>query len=157
MLGLDYERSVTAIEPALSHNPYCVTALMWGAFVYAMGGESDKAAAFAERALRISPFDPLTWHAHLCLGHARLTQDRDEEALAHYARALNLNPQYQPLHYMHALGLALTGRIDEAREAARKGVELAPHVRFGPLMEIVRGPGLKEKLTRGMRLAGVPE
>ena len=130
---------------------------MWGAFVYACGGEAEKAAAFGERAMGISPLDPLTWHAHICLGHARQIQDRDEEALAHFARALNLNPQFPNLHHMHAIGLALTGRLEEARQAARKGVELAPDLRVGPILALFRDPRLKDKIVRGMRLAGVPE
>jgi adenylate cyclase len=157
LLAHDYELSQAAIERALSQNPCCVTALLWGAFVYACSGQSERGAAFAERAMRISPLDQLTWHAHLCLGHARLRQGRDEEAVAHYGMAMNLNPQYGVLHHIYAAGLALTGRIDEARQAVTRGLEINPNIRFGLLMPRLRDKDLKEKMARGLRLAGSPE
>ena len=73
-LGQDYNQAVAAIERALSYNPYCMSALLWGGLVYAVGGESAKARGLAERALRLSPFDPGAWNAHWALGHAALSK-----------------------------------------------------------------------------------
>jgi hypothetical protein len=53
---------------------------------------------------------------------------------------VNLNRQWAVLHHGHAVGLALTGRLEEARQAARKGGELAPDFRIGPRLGFLRGP-----------------
>ena len=130
---------------------------MGGALVYALGGESAKARAFAERALRLSPFDPMAWHARLCLGYAALLEDHLDEAISHYAAAVHLNPQFGSLHAVHAMALALAGRMEEAGSVVRKTLEVDPSFRIGPILQMVHDPAFAEKLRRGMRLAGLPE
>jgi len=57
--------------------------------------------------------------------------------------------------------LALAGRDDEAKAAARRLLELEPNFKFGPLIEIVRmyvdGPELAELSAVGLRRIGLPE
>ena len=156
-LGQDYERAVATIERSLSHNPCCVTALMCGTLVYALGGASAKARAFAERALRLSPFDPFAWNGRLCLGHAALFEDRLDEAISHYASAVHLNPQFGALHAIYATALAEAGRMEEARQAVAKTLEVDPSFRIGPILQMFHDPAFAEKFRKGAVLAGLPE
>jgi adenylate cyclase len=156
-LGQDYERARAAIELALSYNSCCTNALLWGALVYGLGGESAKAAALAERAVQLSPLDPLMWQAHFCLGHAALLDERNNDAISHYAKATQFNPQLGLLHSAYAVALALAGCVEEAELAGRKALELEPTLRYGPLMQMVRSPVLRDKMLTGARLAGLPE
>ena len=87
-LGKDYEAARGAIERALSLNPSCATALYFGAHVHAFGGNSTVATGYAERALRLSPFDPLCFMAHMALGFAALQEERYDEAALRVAKAV---------------------------------------------------------------------
>ena len=58
---------MSAIERALSLNASCATALYFAAHVHAFDGNVDVARSYAHRALRLSPFDPLVYEAHLAL------------------------------------------------------------------------------------------
>ena len=156
-LGQDYERSLAAFERSLSYNPCCTPALIYGAFVCVCGNENAKGAAFAERALRLSPFDPLSWLAHLSLGHAALNEDHYDDAIPHYVRSIHLNPQLPALHSVHAVALAFAGRLDEARAATAKLVAADPGFRFGGLRPMAHSESVWERWIRGVRLAGVPE
>ena len=61
--------------------------------------------------------------------------------------------------YRHAnkRGHALTGRVEEARPIARRGLELEPGWRVRMLSEIGLVPAIANKLAAGARLLGLPE
>jgi tetratricopeptide (TPR) repeat protein len=58
LLSKDHQVALSAIERALSLNPSCATTLYFGALIYAFVGHLAAATANANRALRLSPFDP---------------------------------------------------------------------------------------------------
>jgi len=63
MLSKDHQTALSAVERALSLNASCATALFIGAAVYAFAGRPAAAVASANRALRLSPLDPLALFA----------------------------------------------------------------------------------------------
>ncbi len=155
-LGRDYHKALATIERALALNPCCVSGLWSGAMVCAMGGESAKTSAFAERALRLSPFDPAAWVAHMCLGYAAEFEERFEEALPHFAAAVHLNSRFAALQAVYAGALALAGRMEEARQEAAKTLAIHPEFRFGPFLQMPSNPAVAELVEKGVRLAGLP-
>ncbi len=58
------------------------------------------AATLLERAIEIAPDDP---YAHNSLAAAHLEEDREEEALRHFALALKANPRFANAHYGKAM------------------------------------------------------
>ncbi len=58
-LARDFEAASGAIARALSLNGSCATALYWGAHIHGCSGDPALAEDYANRALRLSPFDPL--------------------------------------------------------------------------------------------------
>jgi tetratricopeptide (TPR) repeat protein len=89
---LDVTMPLNAIDRALASNPSCATALYLAAQLHSVVGHSDKAAAYANRALRQGPFDLLAYEAYLALGNAAITEARYEEAASFYSRAVQSNP-----------------------------------------------------------------
>ena len=69
LLSRDHEAALNAIDRALASNPSCATALYLAAQGTSFVGHSDKAAAYANRALRQSPFDLLVHEAYVALGN----------------------------------------------------------------------------------------
>jgi adenylate cyclase len=156
-LGQDYDRAVATIERALSYNPCCIWALTSGALVYAMGGDAARARAFADRSLRLSPFDPVAWGVHHVRSFAALIEGRPDEAISHAVAAVHLHPHFVGLHAVHAIALALAGRTEEGRAVARRTLEAFPAYNQGWIGHMVRDPALKETLQRGGKLAGLPD
>ena len=158
-LSKDYKAALSAIERALSLNPSSATALYWGALVHASSGNSAAATAYANRALRLSPFDPLAFSAHLALGHVAILEARYEDAASPYASAVQANPRFSLLYFIQAIALALAGRLEEARPIVAQLLELNPGFRGGEVFEYapLLHRALADRLKESARLLGLPE
>lgn len=156
LLSGGHEAALNAIDRALGSNPSCATALYLAAQVHGILGHSDKAAAYANRALRQSPFDFLMHEAYVALGNAALTETRYEEAASFYAKAMQSSPNLGTYYYFQAIALALAGRLEEARPLAERGFELEPQFRVRWMREMCV-PELAEKFVEGGRLLALPE
>jgi adenylate cyclase len=156
-LGRHYEAALGAIERALSLNPSCATALYFGAHVHAFSGNSPVAAAYADRALRLSPFDPLLFEAHQALGFGAVQQGRYDEAASCIAKAVQANSGFSWLYILYAIVLALAGRAEEAGPIVRRGLELEPSFRSRLIFKIGIVQAIVDKLAEGARLLGLPE
>ena len=93
---------------------------------------------------------------------AKLLAGHDEEAVAGLSRSIKLDPNEPMRHIYLAAALAHLGRMVEAREAARVGLELNPG--FTIAWDRAARPSdrpvfleSRERVYEGMRLAGVPE
>ena len=73
-LSKDYKTAMSAIERALSLNPSSAAAHYLGALIHASSGNFAAVTAHANRALRLSPFDPVAFVAHMALGQWRFTR-----------------------------------------------------------------------------------
>ena len=120
-LSKDHKAALTAIERALSLNPSSAIALYWGALIHAYDDNPAAASAYANRALRLSPFDHVAFLAHVSLGVVAFQEARYDEAASHYAKAVQANAHFSTLYFCHATALALAGRVEEARPIIRKG------------------------------------
>src|SRR5262245_30925385 len=79
-LAGDFGAASGAIARALSLNGSCATALYWGAHIHAFGPDTALAEEYANRALRLSPFDQFSYEGHIALGAVRLRLGRYAEA-----------------------------------------------------------------------------
>ena len=130
MLGKDHTTALSAVERAVSLNPSCATALYFGAYIHAISGNPTTAITQADRALRLSPFDPFAFVAYCALGAAAVQETRYDEAASHFAKAVQANPRFSTLHFFQAASLALAGRKEEALPIAQRLLELEPAFRL---------------------------
>jgi adenylate cyclase len=153
----DHETALSAIDRALSINASSATALYLGAQAHGLSGRTDTAISFANRALRLSPFDPLAFEAHMALGEAALREARFLDAAQGFAKAAQSSPNFSSAYFFQAIALALAGREEEARPLVRRGLEFEPGFRIRLIFEHGLAPALAEKLVEGARLLGLPE
>jgi adenylate cyclase len=159
-LDHDFEAASGAIARALSLNGSCAAALYWGAHVHAWSGDPVIAEDYANRALRLSPFDPVSFEAYLTLGTVRFRKQHYDDAAAFYAKAVQANPRFSSLYAAQTTALAMAGRIEESKSLARRLLELEPDFRVGPFMEFFvkfARPEIVDGLAEGLRKAGLPE
>jgi adenylate cyclase len=157
LLDKDRETALSAIERALSLNPSCATALYLGAVVHAFAGHSAEAVTYAERALRLSPFDLLTYEAHQAQTMAAIQDARYYDAALLAARMVHANPNLSTMHFCLAISLALAGRLDEARPSVRRGLELEPEFKLRMFRELGTTQIIMDRSVEGGRLLGLPD
>jgi tetratricopeptide (TPR) repeat protein len=140
-------------------NASCATALYFGAHIHATSGDPALAEEYAQRALRLSPFDPASFEAHVAIAIVRVRQRRYDEAAAYGAKAIQANPRFSVLYALQATFLALAGRLDEAKSFGRRLLELEPTFHVEPVVQFVgfAEPETREAVARGLRQAGLPE
>ena len=113
-------------------------------------------------AFRLSPRDTSAYLWMVWVGVAKLQLGADEEAVAWLRRGIEANRNLPNAHFFLAAGLALLGRLDEARAAAQAGFVLDPsftirRFRVGASSDNQSYLAKRERICDGMRKAGMPE
>lgn len=158
MDGHDHASAFTALEAALAISPSSALTYIVGGVIFGWAGEADRAIAWGERALRLSPFDPWAWSAchALTLGHFH--KGRYEEAAKAAHRSVQLNPAHSISYMLLVAPLAKLGRLEEAKGAAARVLELQPAFRYSRQFAGVDcAPALAAALGEALRLAKLPE
>ena len=157
MVEHDRVTAFEAFDQALALSPSSSFPLFFGSVAMAYAGEADRAIEWAERALRVSPFDRLnvlSFHA-LTLGH--FLRGRYEEAAHAGRRAVQSTPNFNVSYNLLIAPLVKLGRIAEARAAAERVVTLLPSFSAGAFCAALAMPAtLTKSLTDAWREAGLP-
>ncbi|TIV05432.1 MAG: adenylate cyclase, partial [Mesorhizobium sp.] len=85
----------------------------------------ETAMQHAQKALRLSPFDPLNYHPYGALALVYLFTDRFEEAVKYSNLAVQSNPAFSVFHTLLVASYASLDRLDLARAAAQQLLEIA--------------------------------
>ncbi len=157
LLGKDREAALHAIERALSLNPSSAVAHIWAAHIHGLSGNPAGATTHANRALRLSPFDPLTYVVYLALGTAAVQEGRYDEAASHFGKGVQANSSFTSLYFLQASAMALAGRAEEARPIARRGLDLEPGWRIRVWFAVGIAQPTANRLAEGARMLGLPE
>jgi len=155
MLSRDYDAALAAIDRALEINPSCATAMYLGANSNAFAGNAARAGELAERAIRLSPFDLLTYQAHLARGLAALLETRYADAASFMKKAVQAAPGLSSLYFCAAAALALAGDASTAATLAQAGLQREPGFRSRMFAELMV-PQLADRLAEGCRMVGLP-
>jgi tetratricopeptide (TPR) repeat protein len=108
--------------------------------------------------MRLSPFDSWGFAAFgsVALGH--FLRGRYEESAKAAYKAVQSNPAHSINYVKLAAPLAKLGRLDEARAAAARALELHPAFRYGRQFSGVDcAPELAAALGEALQAAGLPE
>jgi adenylate cyclase len=153
----DRPTSVEAIERALALSPSCSIALILGSLAMGWANEAERALEWGERAVRLSPFDPLIYAAHIGLAVGHFAQDHYEEAVNAARRAIQSNPGFSGAHWALAASLAGLGRIPEAKLATAQVLALSPNFTTAGTCACIGVPAtLAASFTEACRAAGLP-
>jgi adenylate cyclase len=154
-LNAEHDEAIGAIDRGAALNPSCATALYLSAHAHVVAGESVAARTLASRALALSPFDLLSFEAHMALGGAAICEARYADAVACYARARRTNASFSSSYFFQAMALGLAGRAGEAAPLVRRGLELEPGFRTRICHEVGMAPVLAEPFLEAGRLIGL--
>ncbi|MDT5120879.1 MAG: adenylate cyclase [Acidobacteriota bacterium] len=158
MVAHDHKLADEAFDRALSLSASCSFVYTFGCVPVLYGGDAERTIDWGERAIRFSPFDTMNYIPRGMIGLAYFLLGRHEEALVPLRRALQLNPGFSFLHGWLAGSLAKLGRMDEAKTSAAKMLALEPSFSISRWCSAVGlAPHMRDALTDGLRLAGLPE
>ena len=148
----DHDRAgaFPVFEAALSISPSSALTYFLGSVMFAWGGDAVRGIKWGERGIRLSPFDPwrASGHIAIALGHF---QQGDFEGAANAARkAVQSRPGFSICYLVLAAPLAKLGRIQEAKNAAARALELQPALRFSRHLP-VSSATLHSRLRSGSR------
>src|SRR5215475_6591575 len=155
----DLDNGAAFIDRALALNPNLSTAWNLSGWVRAYRGELDLSIEHHARAMRLSPLDPLLYNMHVGTAFAHFLAGRHDEATTWANGALREQPNYPAANRILAASNALSGRMNEAREAMAHLRELDPSLRISNLAEVfpLRRSEDLAKFADGLRKAGLPE
>jgi adenylate cyclase len=135
-LTRDHDLALAAVDRAVMINPNAAGVLGFDAVTRCLCGAYDKAIEHAEKAIHLSPLEPLVYHASFALALAYVFTGRIEEALAHARKAIDGNRNFAFAYWVLAVGYARLDRREEAAQAVRRLLRIAPRFRIGTLRKI---------------------
>jgi TolB-like protein/class 3 adenylate cyclase/Flp pilus assembly protein TadD len=156
------ERGIAECQRALALDPNLAIAHAYIGMGKYVSGRNAEVEAHIMEAIRISPRDPKAAGWGIIVGISFITIGRNAEASRWLNRALEINAASPVAHFWQAAALANLGRIEEAKHAARVGLQLNPSftvARFRAA-EVSDDPVYlagRARVFEGLRLAGVPE
>lgn len=111
-----------------------------------------------DRAIRLSPNDPMAFNGYFGLGAAYAVAGDTPHAIEYYERGLRENPAAVWIYRDLAGQYAAAGRMDDARDGVAALLELYPGLTVGHVREalIFSRPVLDAMCDR-LRLAGLPD
>lgn len=108
--------------------------------------------------MRLSPFDSWAWAAFDAQAMSHLLLGRYEDSCRAAYKSVQANPAHSITYVQLAAALAKLGRLNEARAAAARVLELQPSFRYGRQFAGVNcAPALASTLGRALQDAGLPE
>jgi TolB-like protein/DNA-binding SARP family transcriptional activator len=122
----DFDLAFRRFEAALRINANAAPAWMWSAAAHAWMGNGPRAIEEINKAMALSPYDPLMFAYNSYASIAYLVDGQYERAIECALRCLRENPTYTAAHRQLVIALVLTGRENEAQAAARRLLELEP-------------------------------
>lgn len=154
----DRPAAFASLEAALAISPSSALSYILGSVILGWSGEAERAIEWSERGLRLSPFDSWAWAAFDAQAMSYLLRGRYEDGCRAAYKSVQANPAHSITHAQLAAALAKLGRMDEARAAAARVLQLQPSFRYSRQFAGVNcAPALASALGGALRDAGLPE
>ena len=157
MVAHDRQAARQAFEAALALSPSCALTYMFGGVVMVLAGNPDRGIEWGERALRLSPFDPMSYVPWFSITLGHFPRGEYEAAAEAAQKVFQANPYWSSAHLLLAATHAKLGRHDAAKSAAARVLELEPDFTIsGWCAAFDVHPSLAEPFSEALIAAGLP-
>jgi TolB-like protein len=154
----DLDAAERRLAQALASNPNEPLAWLWTGITHAWRGRGDEAVQCTDRALSLSPLDPMSYFFNSLASTANLIGERYERAIELAERSLRENCLHTPTLRTLAVAQVLSGRVQQARETVRRVRELEPGLTVAAFR--ARYPGRDSpqfaRFAAALQAAGLP-
>jgi adenylate cyclase len=157
--GRDYEAALAAFDRSFTLSSSSALALGFSSIVRAWNGDDAIAVEHAQRAIRLSPFDPQRNLPYVGLAYADFAAGRFEETVAAASLATQANPRFIVPIILHAAALGCLDRSEDATTVVQRLLELQPSLTVGTAVLSARYVNTENiaALGNALRRAGLPE
>lgn len=146
------------LERAVALDPNAAWALSRLGWLDVYADRPDDARVHFEKAMRLSPLDPINFNNLVGLASARQVAGDDAGAADLFIRALQERPNALWIHRNLAAALYGAGRIDEAKASAAIVMASYPGYTIARYKDaMVFTPRLLDRMAEQMRALGVPD
>ncbi|WP_291856014.1 adenylate/guanylate cyclase domain-containing protein [Bradyrhizobium sp.] len=154
----NYGTARVLLERALALDPNCAWAWSRLGWVENYADQPHKAIENFERALRLSPIDPMNFNNYAGLASAHEVMQDYDNAAALYRRALLERPNANWIYRNLTSSLSAAGRIDEAKLAFAELLRHYPDLTIAKfkLAMVFSGPTL-DRMAENLRKLGLPD
>ena len=135
----DLDTAEQRLAHALAANPNEPLAWLHSGITHAWRGRGGEAVACTDRALGLSPLDPMIYYFNSLAGMANLVAENYDRAIDLSTRSLRENSLHTPTLRTLAAALVLSGRLCDARDAMTRLRALEPALTASELQS--RYPG----------------
>jgi len=146
----DFETALAMIDRAVASNPCSVHAYGHGSVINTWAGNHDRSIELSNRALRLSPFDPMSVMPLAGQAGAWLMKGDYPKATSYARKALQIYPSHTPSFLIAIASLIRLGQPEQARDFARRLLAASPGYR------IVANAPVLEHFVGELREAGLP-
>ena len=154
----DLDRGIGYYRRAIESNPNEPLAWLLLGTAHSFRGEGEAAVQATEQALRLSPMDPMRFFYDAHAASAAASAGQFERAIELAQRSLKANRLHASTYRVLAIAQALSGQIDEAKDAVGQLLKLEPG--FTVERFLARSPGadydIGQRFAEALRLAGLP-
>ncbi len=120
--------------------------------------QPEKAIGNFQRALRLSPIDPMSFNNYVGIGSAHEVAQEYDQAASFYRRALEERPNASWIYRNLASVLSGAGRVEEAKQVFAKLMRYYPELTISRFkQEMVFSPAVLDRMTENLRKLGLPE
>jgi adenylate cyclase len=145
------------LERAVALDPNSAWAWSRLGWVENYSDRPEQAVAHFERALRLSPLDPMNFNNYVGLGSASEVAERYDDAVAFYRRALQERPHAEWIVRNLLSALAGAGRMDEAAIELKRLLAAYPDLTVSKFKQaMVFSPATLERMGANLKKAGLP-
>jgi adenylate cyclase len=155
----ELEAGATYIDRAIMLNLNLAKAWYYSGFVKAFLGEPEVAIERLQRAMRLSPLDPLMPFVQHATGFAHCIAGRYDEASSWANKTIQQMPNRASAIRLLAASSALGGRLEEAQKLMARARQIDPAYRVSDVKAYIpfRRPEDLARYEEGLRKAGLPE
>jgi len=156
----DCETALVYLDRAVAAAPNSALAWIFRSATASYLGKGADAVSYAERALRLSPFDHDIFFFYTFLSLAHYANSSYVDAVKWGRIAMDENPSYTACLRILSGAHAAAGQSDKARQVARRLLELEPGFRlssYGTTRQPFRNAELADRFMAHLREAQLPE
>jgi len=154
----DLDRAQRRLAEALASNPNEPLAWLWNGIVHAWQGRGHEAVKSTDRALSLSPLDPMLYYFYSLASTANMVAGRYDRAIDFAQRSVRENCLHTPSWRTLAVSQVLANQLTEARVTVQRLRALEPDLTVGAFR--ARYPGRDSPQTalfiEALRTAGLP-
>jgi len=146
------------LERAVTLDPNAAWALSRLGWLENYADQPQKAIGNFERALRLSPIDPMNFNNYVGLGSAHEIAQEYDKAAAFYRRAIEERPNAYWIYRNLASSLSGAGRIEEAKQAFAEMMRSYPGLTISKFKQaMVFSPAPLNRMAENLRTLGLPD